>query len=815
MRRQGLCSCIIDCLNSFQGSINVHSSRHPKQNIIYGEIIIQLYPGQSGPGKAASVQLYSSSEIDLDTRIGKLSQKIYLKNGKVGKGMHNENGAKTKRYILECSVEPDFGSPGAFLIKNEDKHKFFLQSVSLRVFYDQIIHFECNSWIHPINLTKKDRIFFPNTCYLPNQTPDGLVELRKEELIRLRGDGTGERKEWDRIYDYDYYNDLGNPDKGLEYIRPILGGSQSYPYPRRLRTGNHDFRTESRPESFNIDIYAPPDERFSPKKLSELISNVIQAAMRLVIPEAKAMFKEGSSHFESFNEIAQLFTSTRDQGEEESVVKNLKQAVPDDLRKKIKQVIKKNPVKFPLPEIIAGNKFVWMDDDEFGRQMLAGINPTVIQCLQAMNQGRIFILDHHDYLMPFLSRINTEGICAYASRTLLFLRSDATLKPLAIELSLPSSLPHKEINRVFCPAINGTELMGQRPRYGNLQKLTLKTHAVIEPFIIATRRQLSVMHPIHRLLHPHFKDTIQVNALARSMVINAGGILEKMLFSGPISMELSSALYKKWRFHEQSLPEDLIKRGMATYNENRPAGVQLLFEDYPYGADGLDIWTAIENWVTEFCSYFYKDDASVSSDHEIQNWWSEIRNVGHGDKRNETWWYSLTTLRDVKQVLTTLIWNVSAFHAAVNFGQYVYASYPPNRPTSCRKFIPIEGTREFAEFLRDPDKFYLNMLPKRSEMTLSIALVEVLSRYMSDDANLGQELSPKWIDDQRIHQSYKKFAAELQEVENKIRKRNRDPKLKNRQGPAKIEYELLYPGTSNMGSQGGITGRGIPNSISI
>lgn len=255
---------------------------------------------------------------------------------------------------------------------------------------------------------------------------------------------------------------------------------------------------------------------------------------------------------------------------------------------------------------------------------------------------------------------------------------------------------------------------------------------------------------------------------------------------------------------------------MAIYNENLPAGVQLLFEDYPYGSDGLDIWIAIENWVTEFCSYFYKDDDSVSSDYEMQNWWSEIRNVGHGDKRNKTWWYSLTTLGDIKQVLTTLIWTVSAFHAAVNFGQYMYAGYPPNRPTSCRKFIPVEGTHEFAEFLRDPDKFYFNTLPTRSEMTLSIALVEVLSRYMSDDANLGQELSPKWIDDQRIHQSFKKFAHELKEVEKKIRERNGDPKLKNRQGPANIEYELLYPGTSsNKGSDGGITGRGIPNSISV
>lgn len=69
-------------------------------------------------------------------------------------------------------------------------------------------------------------------CYLPNETPNGLVELRKEELDSLRGDGTGERKEWDRIYDYDYYyNDLGCNR------RPTLGGVDMYPYPRRIGNG--------------------------------------------------------------------------------------------------------------------------------------------------------------------------------------------------------------------------------------------------------------------------------------------------------------------------------------------------------------------------------------------------------------------------------------------------------------------------------------------------------------------------------------------------------------------------------------------------
>lgn len=74
-----------------------------------------------------------------------------------------------------------------------------------------------------------------------------------------------------------------------------------------------------------------------------------------------------------------------------------------------------------------------------------------------MNQWRILILDHHDYLLPFLDRINTKGICVYASRTLLFLRDDHTLKLLAIELSLPGSSADTEINRVFLPATQGTE----------------------------------------------------------------------------------------------------------------------------------------------------------------------------------------------------------------------------------------------------------------------------------------------------------------------------------------------------------------------
>ncbi|KAL0921117.1 hypothetical protein M5K25_008154 [Dendrobium thyrsiflorum] len=820
--------------NKPQGCLSLLASHHSSPFNVKAAVVVFRNPRLSRPGKLTTLQLYSNSQIDQSTRRGKLSEERNLKEGKNTK----HGSIPTITYRVSFSLSEDFGVPGAIQVKNGDRNEFFLHSVTVMFINDhgnwsRKAHFDCRSWIYPVRLTNAGRHFFSITSYLPRKTPEALQKLRQEELVCLRGNGRGERKEWERIYDYAYYNDL-------------------------------DHQTEQRHKIINLDFYVPPDERFSPTKLSEFISSSIQAVIHFVLPELTSLLK-GSNiiNFESFDQISKdLYTrrniQSRRANVERIILEKLKEFLPEDIFKEVIKIAKHSPtIKFPIPQVIEVDQFAWKTDEEFAREMLAGLNPVVIKRLesfppvgkdgrqssilathiqnnldgltinQAMDQKRIFILDHHDYLMPYLRRINMQGECIYASRTLLLRRDNGTLKPLVIELSSPEEEGiGLSTSRVFLPATNGihgalwqlakTHVSINDSGYHQLISHWLHTHAVVEPFIIATRRQLSTMHPIHKLLDPHLKDTMHINSLARSILLNAGGILEKTMFPAKFSMELSSTIYEDWIFEEQELPFDLLKRGMAVYSPSHRGGVQLLIEDYPYAADGLDVWFAINSWVTAFCSHFYASDAEVVDDIELRSWWSEIRLIGHGDLPIGSLRPNLDSLPALIRSLTTLIWIASALHAAVNFGQYAYAGFPPARPTRSRRFIPVEGSIEFADLVRDADQFFMETIPDRFTATLGVALVEVLSRHAGEEVYLGRRAAEEWTDDDEVVRLFAEFGEELRKVEKRIEERNGDLRLLNRRGPIGLAYTLMYPDIGNDGSkEKGITGKGIPNSVSI
>lgn len=57
-------------------------------------------------------------------------------------------------------------------------------------------------------------------------------------------------------------------------------------------------------------------------------------------------------------------------------------------------------------------------------------------------------------------------------------------------------------------------------------------------------------------------------------------------------------------------------------------------------------------------------------DKELMAWWTEIQEKGHPDKSKG--WLPLQTVKDLADIITTMLWICSGHHAAVNFGQYSY-----------------------------------------------------------------------------------------------------------------------------------------------
>lgn len=75
--------------------------------------------------------------------------------------------------------------------------------------------------------------------------------------------------------------------------------------------------------------------------------------------------------------------------------------------------------------------------------------------------------------------------------------------------------------------------------------------------------------------------------------------------------------------------------------------------------------------------------------------------------------------------------------------------------------------------------------------------------------------TPEWADDNGVDEVFNRFSSRLVQVEKNVTDRNNNSDLKNRHGPAQVPYTLLYPNTTDQSKTGGLTGRGVPNSISI
>ena len=251
---------------------------------------------------------------------------------------------------------------------------------------------------------------------------------------------------------------------------------------------------------------------------------------------------------------------------------------------------------------------------------------------------------------------------------------------------------------------------------------------------------------------------------------------------------------------------------MAIEDPSAPHGLKLAIEDYPFANDGLLIWDAIKEFATSYVNHYYPQANLIESDEELQSWWTEIRTIGHGDKKDETWWPQLKTQDDLIQIVSTIMWVPSGHHSTVNFGQYDYAGYFPNRPSTARIKMPDEDPtpEEWENFLKRPESVLLDCFPSKIQAVTIMVVLDILSSHSLDEEYIGGNAEAAWAAEPAIKVAFDVFSERLKELEGIIDSRNGDPELRNRSGAGLIPFKLLKPY-----SEPDVTGKGVPNSISI
>lgn len=294
-----------------------------------------------------------------------------------------------------------------------------------------------------------------------------------------------------------------------------------------------------------------------------------------------------------------------------------------------------------------------------------------------------------------------------------------------------------------------------------------RTHLVQEAFSLAMHNCLAPRHPVHRLLSPHFEGTNAINAGADHDLVSPGAGVDALLMPTiGSSIQLTARAVQSLDFNADLFPRSLETRGVAD---------QAVIADYPYRDDGRLVWAAIERFVSAYVQAAYPSDAEVVSDVELQAFVRQvgaydakdargrtvgggIKGVGEGGARVQTRGY-LTTM------LTQIIWNGSAQHAAVNFPQADPMSYAPLFPLAL--MAPTPTDRPFTE------SEYLAMLPTFESARLQLGVLRLLGGvHYTKLGHYASGAGPRATGGPTAD-LFRAFIRDLEAVERTIEERNR------------------------------------------
>ncbi|HEY7428104.1 MAG TPA: lipoxygenase family protein [Gemmataceae bacterium] len=377
----------------------------------------------------------------------------------------------------------------------------------------------------------------------------------------------------------------------------------------------------------------------------------------------------------------------------------------------------------------------------------------------AKQEGRLFLSDYQILEQVENGRFPDAQKYIYAPLALFAVdRVSGKLVPVAIQCQQKPG----DDNPIFTPDDGPNWLIAKTivsVADGNYHEAIAhlgRTHLFVEPFVIATHRQLARNHPLNLLLHPHFEGTLAINRMARGHLVNEGGPVDR-LFGGTLksTVQLTVEALQRLPFDGAMLPQRLKDQGLDNTS---------VLKHYPYRDDALLFWDAIHQWVADYLALYYRSNGDLQVDSELAGWFAELisPNCGRvvGLQHNGT----TPNLVYLTDVLTMIIFTCSVQHAAVNFPQYDLMSYVPSMPLAAYAPAP---TKKKGCTLSD----YLAMLPDRETAVLQAQLGYMLGslRYTT----LGK-YGNHYFHDPRVRQPREAFEKRLWTIGKTIEERNQN-----------------------------------------
>jgi arachidonate 15-lipoxygenase len=304
---------------------------------------------------------------------------------------------------------------------------------------------------------------------------------------------------------------------------------------------------------------------------------------------------------------------------------------------------------------------------------------------EAAAQGRLFLVDYAMLAdlparstpdMDFFGQVLDETTARqrYLPAPFgLFCMCEGQLQPVAVQLGR-----NPQQFEVFTPAdepkLWGAVKMIYLCADFNLHEMATHlsgVHFILEGVVVSTARQLHTNHPVAVLLENHFRYLLWNNFIGRQTLVNPGGFTEQLL-AGELmegSVEIMRRHYAQWDVSDWDFPAELASRG--TLDADR-----LPF--YPFRDDGLVLWEALGRFVSDYVELYYASDQDVAGDPEVAAWAAELASPEGAHLAGFP--ATISSREQLSALLHGMIFRSSAYHSAVNFGQYTHYSYPARTP---------------------------------------------------------------------------------------------------------------------------------------